>query len=318
MSKSFVQSFFPSIASYASSPERAPAFIVYLWQVALPESCEQLYYYHNDREVSTALKTTLQLQRPCLAMAAALGAYIGLNERIDESERNNAHTRNDLLLLAIGDSWSKASTFFGCMNIVALLHHCICPNNMLWFLDCAFTGVSSLSLMTTAILLWVLYLKKFEHETKMSIERYIRILEGAMKVVVAVIIHTGLSIVGGKDVELSVAAATTAVELFYFVPLAMAAIILYPITWIGIVSPRRINNASRRGPLTAILGGILLILGALAAAPICKSVSDYMPSINESTLFYDCYHLPTIIFLGCDVVFYGYGIWIHDLLTKND
>jgi hypothetical protein len=48
MSKSFVQSFFPSIASYASSPQApAPAFIVYLWQVALPESCEQLYYYHN-------------------------------------------------------------------------------------------------------------------------------------------------------------------------------------------------------------------------------------------------------------------------------
>ena len=99
MSKSFVQSFFPSIASYASSPERAPAFVVYLWQVALPEKCEQLYYYHNDREVSSALKTILQLQRPCLAMAAALGAYIGLNGRIDESERNNAHRRNDLLLM---------------------------------------------------------------------------------------------------------------------------------------------------------------------------------------------------------------------------
>lgn len=231
MSKSFVQSFFPSIASYASSPQRAPAFIVYLWQVALPESCEQLHYYHNDREVSSALKTTLQLQRPCLAIAAALGAYIGLNGRIDESERNYAHRRNnDLLLLAIGDSWSKASTFFGCMNIVALLHHCICPNNMLWFLDCAFTGVSSLSLMTTAILLWVLYLNKFEHETKISIERYIRILEGAMKVVVAVIIHTGMSVVGGKDVEISVADAATAVELFYFVPLVMTAIVLYPIT----------------------------------------------------------------------------------------
>jgi hypothetical protein len=246
-------------------------------------------------------------------MAAALGAYIGLSGRIDESERNNAHTRNDLLLLAIGDSWSKASTFFGCMNIVALLHHCICPNNMLWFLDCAFTGVSSLSLMTTAILLWVLYLNKFEHETKMSIERYIRILEGAMKVVVAVIIHTGLSVVGRKDVEISVADAATAVELFYFVPLVMTAIVLYPITWIGIVS--RINGASRRGPVLAILGGLLLVLGVLAAAPICKSISDYMPSINDSTLFYD---LPTIIFLGCDVIFYGYGNWIHDLLTKND
>ena len=100
MSKSLVQSFFPSIASYASSPERAPAFIGYLWQVALPENCEQLYYYHNnDREVTSALKTILQLQRPCLAMAAALGAYIGLNGRIDESERNNAHRRNDLLLM---------------------------------------------------------------------------------------------------------------------------------------------------------------------------------------------------------------------------
>ena len=318
MSKSFVQSFFPSIASYASSPERAPAFIVYLWQVALPENCEQLYeYYHNDREVSSALKTKLPLQRPCLAMAAALGAYIGLNGRIDESERNNAHRRNnDLLLSAIANSWSKASTFFGCMNIVALLHHCICPNNILWFLDCAFTGVSSLSLMTTAILLWVLYLNKFEHETKISIERYIRILEGAMKVVVAVIIHSGLSVVGGKDVEISVAGAVTAVELFYFVPLVMTAIVLYPITWIGIVF--RVNNASRRGPLLAIFGGLLHVLGVLAAAPICKSITDYMPSINDSTLFYDCYHLPTIIFLGCDLVFYGCGNWIHDLLTKND
>lgn len=187
---------------------------------------------------------------------------------------------------------------------------------MLWFLDCAFTGVSSLSLMTTAILLWVLYV--FEHETKISIERYIRILKGAIKVVVAVIIHSGLSVVGEKDVEISVAGAVTAVELFYFVPLVMTAIVLYPITWIGIVSPRRINNASRRGPLLAILGGFLLVLGVMAAAPICKSITDYMPSINDSTLFYDCYHLPTIIFLGCDLVFYGCGNWIHDLLTKND
>ena len=255
MSKSFVQSFFPSIASYASSPERAPAFVVYLWQVALPEKCEQLYYYHNDREVSSALKTTpkLQLQRPCLAMAAALGAYIGLNGRIDESERNNAHRRNDLLLSAIGDSWSKASTFFGCMNIVALMHHCICPNNMLWFLDCAFTGVSSLSLMTTAILLWVLYLNKFEHETKKSIERYIRILEGAMKVVVAGIIHSGLSVVGGKDVELSVAGAVTAVEMFYFVPLVMTTIVLYPITWIVLYLYKHIiSSTSYHSPNTHV------------------------------------------------------------------
>ena len=288
----------------------------------MPENCEHLCH---DPVSSPSASSILQLQRPCLAMVAALGAYIGLRYG-RMGERNTAsHSRHndDVLLSAISDSWSKASTFFGCMNIVALLHHCIYPSNILWFLDCAFTGISSLSLTTTAMLLWALYLSEYfserlkkilENETNESIGRYIRMIEGAMKVVVAIIIHTGLSVLGvDEKVEISVAEAANAVELFYFTPLVMMILVLYPITWIAVF---KTNSASNRGPLTAILGGPFFAVGGLLAAPICQFVSDY-PSIIDSTLFYDCYHLPTIIFLGCDLVFYGLGKWINDLMGKE-
>jgi len=38
---------------------------------------------------------------------------------------------------------------------------------------------------------------------------------------------------------------------------------------------------------------------------------------NDSILLYDCYHLPTIVFLGCDVTFYGLGIWVRDLTRRE-
>ena len=211
------------------------------------------------------------------------------------------------------------------MNISAVVHHCIFPNNVSWFLDCAFTGVSSLSLLTTSILLWMLYGLEFsewfqkimEKKTnEYSIERYIKTLEGVAKVAVAVIIHTAMSVLGdGKEMKISVAAAANAVELFYFVPLQMAVCILFPITLVGALFKN--NNASYRGPLIAFLGGVLIIVATLLGSPICQFVSDYMPVINDSILLYDCYHLPTIVFLGCDISFYGLGIWIKDLTEKK-
>mmetsp|Transcript_5050 Transcript_5050/g.10630 ORF Transcript_5050/g.10630 Transcript_5050/m.10630 type:complete len:319 (-) Transcript_5050:1862-2818(-) len=314
MNKEFAQSFFPFVTSYASSPERAPAFILHVWNFIFPDICNQQMPFSYGQTTSP-----LQLQRPCLAVAAVLGAYIGIRYG---REVTNSNQKRDLISV-INKSWSKSSIFFGCMNISALVHHCIFPNNVSWASDCAFTGVSSLNLFTTATLLWILYGIEFserfqkimEQKTIESIERYNRILEGATKVAVAIMIHTAMSVLGESEVEVSIAAASNAVELFYFTPLGMAVFVLFPITLIGVFF--KSNNASCRGQLIALLGGVLITGATLLGEPICKFVSDYMPGINDSSLLYDCYHLPTVVFLGCDVSFYGMGIWIKDLTSKK-
>eukprot|EP00984_Skeletonema_dohrnii_P035607 scaffold35600_cov233-Skeletonema_dohrnii-CCMP3373.AAC.2 len=63
-----------------------------------------------------------------------------------------------------------------------------------------------------------------EQKTIDTIERYNRILEGATKVAVAIMIHTAMSVLGDSEVEVSIAAASNAVELFYFTPLGMAEV----------------------------------------------------------------------------------------------
>ena len=315
MDKEFVQSFFPFVTSYVSSPKRAPAVILHAWNFIFPDQCCNQHYI--DEKTSL-----LQIQRPCLAMAAALGAYVGIR-RYGRGVTSFNQKHEDLLVVVMNESWSKSSTFFGCMNISALVHHCIFPNNVSWALDCAFTGASSLNLFTTSILLWILYGLEFSErfqkvmgdKTVESIEQYIRTLEGAAKVIVAIMIHTAMSILGDGEVELSLAAASNAVELIYFAPLAMAVFVLFPITLIGVLYQN--NNASCRGPLIALLGGVLIAVATLLGQPICRFISDYMPGVNDSSLLYDCYHLPTMVFLGCDISFYGLGVWIRDLTAKK-
>lgn len=316
MDKEFVQSFFPFVTAYVSSSERAPAIIFHAWNFIFPDQSHCDQHYHDKSSL-------LQIQRPCLAMAAVLGAYIGIRYGRGITHLNQKH--DDLLVAVVNDSWSKSSTFFGCMNISALVHHCIFPNNASWFLDCAFTGASSLNLFTTSILLWILYGLEFserfqkimENKTLESIKQYIRMLERATKVVVAIMIHTAMVVMGGRDseVEVSLAAASNAVEMFYFVPLVMAICVLFPITLIGALCQN--NTASYRGPLVALLGGALIAVAPLLGQPICRFVSDYMPGVNDSSLLYDCYHLPTLAFLGCDISFYGLGVWIRDLTAKK-
>eukprot|EP00986_Skeletonema_menzelii_P010721 scaffold5350_cov127-Skeletonema_menzelii.AAC.1 len=303
MSKEFVQSFFPFITSYVSS-ERAPIVILHAWNFIFPDTCK----HHHEAALSP-----LQIQRPCLAMAAVLGAFIGIKYGRGIKNCNQKH---DDLISLINESWSKSSTLFGCMNISALVHHCIFPSNVSWALDCAFTGVSSLHLFTTSILLWILWIENvMEEKTIEIIERHIRIIEGAAKVVVAITIHTAMSVLGDSRVEISVAGASNAVELFYFVPLFMSICVLFPITIIGVIYKN--SNSSCRGPLISLLGGALIIATTLLGESICQFVSDYLPSINDSSLLYDCYHLPTIVFLGCDISFYGFGIWSKDLTAKK-
>ena len=315
MTKAFVQNFFPLITSYVLS-ERAPAVVLHAWNFIFPDICDQ---HQHLNETTTS---PLQIQMPCLAITAVLGAYIGIRNGRGIRNCHQKHDDDDLISL-INESWSKSSIFFGCMNISALVHHCIFPNNVSWCLDCVFTGVSSLHLFTTSVLLWIFYGLEFskrfqnrmEKTTIESIEKHIRILEMTAKVAVAITIHTAIGILGDKEVEISVVGASNAVELFYFVPLVMAVFVLFPITLIGAISNN--SNASCRGPLIALLGGALIVATTLLGKLICQFVSDYIPGINDSRLLYDCYHLSTIVFLGCDVSFYGLGIWIKDLKVKK-
>ena len=307
MNKEFAHSFFPFVASFASSSERAPSFILDAWNFIFPDACD-LKHPPN---------LPLNMQRPCLAMAAVLGAYIGLREIKKSNEKHD-----DLLIAAINNFWSMSYICFGCMNIVALVHHCIFPSNFSWFLDCIFTGVSSLNLVTLSVLLWSLYGLEYYGEKlerlNDSTDRFVKIINGATKIIAAIMIHTTMTILGGDDDEMIVStkAVSSAVELFYLVPLQMAVFVLFPITLIGAVVRNEI--VSRRGPLITLLGGALVVAAALLGESICQFIVDNTPWVNDSSLLYDCYHLPTIFFLGCDVSFYGLGLWVKDLVRLKE
>ena len=73
MSKEFAKSFFPSFTTLISTPSISPIFLVNAWDNIFPDDVSTLCRIPPRRSLTFVIPN-----RPCLALAALLGVYIGL------------------------------------------------------------------------------------------------------------------------------------------------------------------------------------------------------------------------------------------------
>ena len=328
MSKVFAQSFFPSFTSFVSSPNLAPSFLVIAWDAIFPDDVGAICGLPQDASI-------LHLSRPCLGVAAMIGAYIGLKSRSFKDGRGNQNdyvSDRGMLGLYIYESWTKSLTAFGLMNLVALAHHCILPprksyhgsnshrklvDNLLWAADCILTGVSSIHLTIMALLIYRMYAVNKNFSDVASLTRS----TSRMKMIVSISLVScaaSLSIMHQlcRNESIDLWAATgTFTEMIYLIPLASASLFLFPLVIYSASKMCPVEN-SVAGARIAILGGFFVLMSLPLDSSLCYFVSSNAPSIKISPLFYDIYHLPTLVFLGCDLSFWGLDVWMNALMHE--
>jgi hypothetical protein len=264
-----------------------------------------------------------------------IGAYIGMRSRCvrDLSRSHNDHaSARDVLEISICKSWTTSLTAFGLMNAVALAHHCLLPppktyedskihrkpfDNFLWAADCFFTGASSLHLTIMALLVYRLHGEKKNSIDVASLNRSMARMRRIANMSL-ISLAGSLSLLyhffryGRTDLW---KAAGTFTEMIYLFPLASATLFLLPLVIHSALKLGSVDG-SVAGARLAILGGLVILISLPLDSSLCYFVSSSAPSLKTSPLFYDLYHMPTLVFLGCDLSFWGLGIWLDYLLCE--
>lgn len=329
-SKEFATSFFPVFTSFASSSELAPSFLVNTWNRILPDE-------NNCVLPSVHQTNTIIPNRPCLAVTALLGAYIGLklikyNATVIRKDTNNCRGE---LFHEIYYTWSQAAKYFGYMNIVALFHHCIFPpppsydnnlrkymDNTLWSLDCFFTCVSSAQLIIMTCHIYNLYTLKNDttlNSVTYTIRKVRHYIVELLSIAITVLsIMLQYYIVGSDDIRFSmIVKNSVTIELCYLLPLQIAAMLLLPIFIARLCNVYKAHdNESINGILVTLLGGVVIGASLPLDSTLCYWITLHAPYIKESALLYDIFHMPTILFLGCDICFIGLGMWIKSITQQ--
>ena len=153
--------------------------------------------------------------------------------------------------------------------------------------------------------------------TIIKLKRIARLSQATIILVIPVLCH--FFYVGTTVFE---ALLSLSVELAYLVPLLASTIFLFPLVAIGavgkfgFVNEKILQYQQFNGAHIAVCGGLLIVASLPLDAPLCKLVTSHAPNVKESFLFYDIYHLPTILFAGCDVAFLGLDMWLDALIRK--
>jgi len=329
-SKEFATSFFPVFTSFVSSSEVAPSFVVDTWNRIFPDE-------NNCGLPSVHQSYTIIPNRPCLAITAILGAYIGLKlGKYNTTKIRQDNNCRGELFHEIYYTWSQATKYFGYMNIVALLHHCIFPplpsydsnlrrymDNSLWALDCFFTCISSAQLIILTCLIYNLYTLKDNDTTLNSIIYTIRkirfwVVEVLSITITILSIMLQYYIVGSDDISFSMIVKNSiTIELCYLLPLQIAAMLLLSLFIARLCNVYKAHdNESINGILITLLGGVVIGASLPLDSRLCSWISTHAAFIKESALFYDLFHMPTILFLGCDICFIGLGMWINSITQQ--
>ncbi len=336
MSKEFVQLFFPTLTSLLSSLDFSPPFLVGVWNAIFPDDDSRLCSLPSSSSSSSPNYTNNRHtpHRPCLAIAATIGVFIGLQAQSNEFDggkyRSGEGVRNELVS-SINDKWSKSRRAFGFMNVVALILHCMLPSiqqdtniiaivaDCLWAADCIFTGISSINLILVALFAYSL-----GEDGEGSVD--ITILEWLRKRLSIVVRTSMLGIVACLSLLYQVlrdgffdpwAVASICIEMMYIIPLISATLLLLPIiscTAFNMFGGSR-NKKTIVGARVAILGGLVAMAGVSFNATLCHFISAHAPRIKTTQLLYDIYQMPTLVFLGCDIIFGGLGTWVNALIT---
>lgn len=213
------------------------------------------------------------IRNPSLAIFALCGIGIGA--------RGAFRTLNTTLW------WRTAFAFFGFMNLVALLLHClVTPSSqttsaaqdfpLLWFLDCLFTGMSSFAIMGACFETLVESARVWQTMT---------LTIGSVTALLAAILFCQRSVTMGA-------------ELYYLLPLILA----------GTVCLLTNFKDFRGGTVIILLGGLLCGAGILFDPFLCRSWVSY---------YHDPLTAPSLMFAGCDVSFVGIGMWIESVYGKE-
>mmetsp|Transcript_33754 Transcript_33754/g.64283 ORF Transcript_33754/g.64283 Transcript_33754/m.64283 type:complete len:337 (-) Transcript_33754:376-1386(-) len=321
MSKAFAESFFPHVTHFLSSHEKAPSFLVTIWESLFPQQISTLCGLHHVSNESSHRYMYIP-RRPCLSAACIIGAYIGMTRGSASRKRGGIiDHRNNALARGIFDNWSRAAWKFGWMNVVALLHHCIIPSlpslskgyidNLTWALDCIFTGASSINIIIAALLIGITMFEdrpEFDAiyaNTPLDDNIVCVLREGIYFAFLPITIAMMFLLLAWKN-GIRVAISES-IELFYLVPLSIAAAFLFPL-----IS----KNRNVAGARIAVFGGAIVVASLPLDARLCTVVSEYAPSIKSSPLFYDSYHLPTLVFVGCDIAFLGLDAWVMGMVNQ--
>lgn len=338
MSKEFVQLFFPALSSLlsSSSPDSSPSLLVDAWNAIFPDDVSRLCSLPSSSSSPPNNDINrFTLHRPCLAISAIIGIMVGLkphhlSQSVPVQHRSGEEFTTELVD-SIHDAWSKSRTAFGVMNLVAIILHCILPlfkqesriivmiGNFLWAADCIFTGISCIHLIHVAMLMYSLDENRKGSITDVTIlncskKRASKIIHGSILVSVA-----SLSLICQfRQTEYldPLITACTFIEMLYIIPLISAASFLFPAALCRAFTMHgACNKNSILGSRIAILGGIAAVASVAFESSLCYIISAHLPRIKTTHLLYDIYHMPTLVFLSCDISFWGLGMWINGLIS---
>jgi hypothetical protein len=224
------------------------------------------------------------------------------------------------------------------MNVIALTHHCLLftpPTTLyddanyykhnirkmvdifLWSADCILTGVSSTYLTIMALLLIMIQLDFPKNSSRDLLSRLRVGVIASLITIIAFVTMLYQLLLLQHNGGIIWTAASTFIELIYLIPLATGASSLFPLIMSSAFMLDRTNEKSVIGARIAILGGIIILIGVLLDSTLCYFISAHAPSINTSSLLYDALHLPTLVFLGCDISFIGLNIWLKITLIQG-
>ena len=337
MSKALAETFLPSFTTFVRAIKPS------IWLKIFPEDVTTLCSVPRERWPC----------RPCLGMSAILGAWIGLKKARVGARRyhvvttrpylavgrwklghcdSNFNTPRDMLIFNINECWWISQITFGLMNVIALAHHCLLPppatyvdanyyghiirkmvDTLLWMSDCILTGVSSTYLTIMALLIFMIQYDFPKNSSKDLLCLRVGVIATLITIITFVTLLYQLLFQQGGGIRLW----ATAIELVYLIPLATGASSLFPLVMGSAFQLDSANEKSVTGARIAILGGIIILIGVPLDSSLCYFISAYAPSIATSSLFYDAFHLPTLVFLGCDISFIGLNIWLENTLIQE-
>jgi hypothetical protein len=219
------------------------------------------------------------------------------------------------------------------MNVIALAHHCLLPpptsydnaiyymhyirkmvDTFLWSADCILTGVSSTYLTIMALLIIMIQLNFPKNSSRDLLSLRVGVIVTLITIITFVTLLYQLLLQHNGGIW---TAAITFIELMYLIPLATGFSSLFPLVMSSAFMLDRTNKKSVIGARIAILGGIIILIGVPLDSTLCYLISAHAPSITTSSLLYDAFHLPTLVFLGCDISFIGLNIWLEYTLIQE-
>jgi hypothetical protein len=343
MSKAFIHSFFPAFKSLIDTylpavsqqllpddaAELCPEPTVHVTVPPLLRSLLPLSASSFIVGSSSSSSMTAVVRNPVLAFAAIVGIAIGFGGA-RRYYHGHVHDTSTSIL------WSVAYLCFGLMNVVALPLHCIVESTdnvalqhpWLWVLDCFLTGASSLAIILASLSVYYQQQRRIfpwlSNSTSSSTSALLQqfMYEPTIYSWIRWNSNIGVASIAcffwcssandqpqresQQQQEIISIMKTLPLELWYLVPTAIAGHVLLPLLFLVTSSD---DHKDRSGGFWCIAGGALVVLGVVLDATLCRR--------TQGALVWDGLMVSTLVFLGCDIAFYGMGLWLDTAVFKR-